>query len=119
MPGPTTITLGGQHFEIQPLTLGQIEALDIAITVPDSEDPQERVRRSTGRMVGALAAALSVDHPEMTAEKIKATRMTRKEVLAAYIAVLEHSGLVTAGEAQPPAAGASETGSTGSASTEG
>jgi hypothetical protein len=96
---PITITLAGQPYTVQPLTLGQIEELSIAVVTPTHDDPQENVRRNFARTVGILRAALAQDYPALTPEALRALRITRLELNTATDAILTHSGLVTSGEA--------------------
>lgn len=117
----TTITLAGKTYVIQPLTLGQLEDHDVAVSLPDSTDPRENTRRSYVRVREVIASALADGYPEMTAEALKKLRVSRDELMGAYNAVLVHSGLVPKekdkrpGEEEPPAAGAT----TGVSSSEG
>lgn len=92
------ITLGDKAYTIpQPLNLGQLRDLSIAVTLPELPDPQEVVRRSYERAIAAIAAALIEDYPEMTAAAIYKIRgITNKQMRAAYDAILEFSGLIPA-----------------------
>ena len=112
MTEPTTITLAGQPYTVQPLTLGQIEDLSVAVVVPDSEYPADNVRRSFQRSIDAIVVALSVDHPDMTSDALRKMRITRQELRDAYGAVLRLSGLVAAEGDKPgeERAGADSTG---------
>lgn len=112
---PVTITLAGAPYTIAPLELGQIEDIGFASALPDTGDPQEDMRRGFRRAREIVAAALSRDYPEMTAEKLRTLAVAKGEMSAAVSAVFDLSGLVPKGEATPPAAGAS----TGTGSTEG
>lgn len=106
MADKITVTLAGTDFPITvPLTLGQLEDLEIAVVVPAADDPQEEMRRSQARGTGILLAALAGDNPDLTVEKLKAMRITRKERSEAIATILDVSGLApkkdaAAGEAQ-------------------
>jgi hypothetical protein len=104
------ITLAGKEFSIASLTLGQIEDLSIAIVLPDTDDPQENIRRSYSRTLATLTTALRKSFPDMTAQALRDMTITREELSAAYSAVLRHSGLMPkenapgeAGPAEQPA----------------
>ena len=68
-----TIELAGQEYVIRPLTVGQLEALHVEQL---REAPKDEVLKTYwGRHVSTIAAALSVDHPEMTEEAVKKLRL--------------------------------------------
>lgn len=100
-----TITLGGEEFEILvPLTIGQLEDLRVAVVFTPPEDPVENVRYSAKRERAILLAAM----PDMTEEKLLATRAFPREMNAAVSAILVGSGLIVprdpaTGEAQAEA----------------
>lgn len=91
----TTITLEGNPYTIKPLTVGQLEDLTAAILMPDTGDPQADARRGFQRMTGSIAAALAIDHPEITVDAIRAMRVTRHELVTAHAQVLEHSAIAS------------------------
>jgi hypothetical protein len=92
---PITITLGERTFTVQPLTVGQLEDLTVAIFAPDTGDPQKDARRGFERMIEALAAALSEDHPDVDAAAIRKMQATRHELVTAHAQVLELSEIAT------------------------
>jgi len=95
MGKPITITLGGQPYTIQPLTVGQLEDITVAILAPDTDDTQKNARLGFERMIEALAAALKEDHPSVTVEAIRKMRITRHELMTAHAQVLEHSEIAS------------------------
>jgi hypothetical protein len=112
---PITITLEEKAYKISQLTIGQQCDLQIGVVLPTSADPQENVQRAFQRNMAVIAAALSVDHPELTKEKLWSMRISPKERVAAVDAILEFAGLVkpppakegtAAGEAPAAAAAA-------------
>lgn len=106
-----TITLEGKPYTVSQLTLGQLRDLSIGITLPDTSDPQDVIRRSFDRAVAVISAALVGDHPEMTPEALYTMRISRAEMRAANEAVLRFSGLLPAADAPPgEGAGAGSTG---------
>jgi hypothetical protein len=106
-----TITLAGKPYTVSQLTLGQLRDLSIGVTLPDTTEPQDVVRRSFDRAVAVISAALIGDHPDMTAEVLYTMRITRAEMRAANEAVLRFSGLLPAADAPSgEAAGAESTG---------
>lgn len=90
-----TITLGGQDYAIQPLTIGQLEDVTAAIVAPDTADPQKNARLGFERMIETIAAALKDDHPAVTVEAIRKMRITRRELMVAHAQVLELSEVVS------------------------
>lgn len=97
--------LGDREFEVRPLTIGQLEDLDVAVTLEDSTDPQENTRRSFRRMRMAIAAAVEEDYPDVTEDVIKKMRVTRDELLGCYISILQFSGLKRRGKDAKPGEG--------------
>ena len=103
MSGPTTITLAGQAFEIQPLNLGQIEKIVDAI----GDAGRITTKGSFDYALSIISAALAVSgRADLTPEALRGMMIRADEMRAAQDIVLRHSGLAPSGEAQPPAAGA-------------
>lgn len=91
----TTIMLAGQPYTIQQLTIGQQRDLQVGVTLPPADDPQENVRRAFDRNLAIIVAGLSKDHPQITMDKLLDMRgSTPQERVAAVNAILEFSGLV-------------------------
>lgn len=89
------IHLAGIDYDIQPLTIGQLESLHIGVVEPQSEDPQESARQLWKRNIGIIVSALSVDYPHMTAEKLATLRVgSFKDVTKVVDSILIFSGLV-------------------------
>src|SRR5262245_45270444 len=106
-----TVTLAGKPYTVSQLTLGQLRDLAIGVTLPDTPDPQDVVRRSFDRAVAVISTALVVDHTDMTPDALYKMRISRDEMRAANDAVLRFSGLLPAKEAPPgEVAGAVSTG---------
>src|SRR5260370_526771 len=63
---PITITLADKSYAIQQLTIGQDCDLRVGVVLPQSDDPQENIRRAFERNVSIIVAALSADYPELT-----------------------------------------------------
>lgn len=70
-----TITLAGQKYDIQPLTVGQLQDLHIGVVEPTPTDPVEGTRKWWSRNVALIAIALSSDHPQMTADIVGKMRL--------------------------------------------
>jgi len=96
-----TIKLAGKDYEVAELTLGQIEELGVASVLAPASDPQEEMRNSFKRSLGILAAALAVQHPDMTVDSMRTLRITRTELREGVRAVLRHSGLELRDDAAP------------------
>lgn len=88
-----TITLGGSQYKISQLTLGQLRDLSIGVALPDIADEQEIVKRSFDRAVSVIVAALRVEHPEMTMEKLYTLPITGEELRNVHHEVLVFAGL--------------------------
>jgi hypothetical protein len=102
-----TITLAGQPYTIQPLTIGQQRDLQIGVTIPPSDDPQENVRRAFDRNLAVILAALSDGYPQITRDALLQMRgSTPQERVAAVNAILEFAGLVARTETPPGEAAA-------------
>jgi hypothetical protein len=112
MLDPITITLAGNAYTIQQLTIGQQCDLGVGVVLPQSEDPQENVRRAFQRNMSIIAAALAEDHPTLTKDALFKMRITPQERIAAVDAILKFAGLVQtvkpgeAAEGEAPAAAA-------------
>ena len=94
-----TLALGGRHFEIRPLKLGQLRH------VLDALDAM--AGKSGGGLIEAAAAVVAAGlkpvHPEITAEAVLDLEATVEELNVAVASVLRIAGLKPAGEAQPVA----------------
>lgn len=101
-----TITLAGKDYTVGELRLRALRDIHTAALIENMpEDPQEDVRRFYDRTAGVIAAALRCDHPEMTLDAVLDLAVTRDELIAANNRILQHAGLVPAGEAKPGEAG--------------
>jgi hypothetical protein len=105
MPNVISITLAGQAYEIQRLTLGQQRALHIgmakSIDVPEAA--ADRIDFAYDSDVAIVATALSRTHPDMTKDAIFDLETTKEEIGVAALAVLRFSGLAQPqGEAEAP-----------------
>ena len=98
------ITLAGQEYEIDMLTLEQLEELHVAAVIKDSPDEGENVRAFYKRCLGVIAACLVTKHPAMTVDAMRKMKITRNEMVAANNACLKFSGL-TPGEVGAAAPG--------------
>jgi hypothetical protein len=87
------LTLAGRDYELRPLTLGQLRLLLDAIAALGG--------KSGGALVEAaaeiIAAGLSRDHPELTAEAVLALEIGLDEANRAVAAILRAAGLSPAG----------------------
>jgi hypothetical protein len=129
MKAEVTIALGGQSYKIRRLTLGQQRALGIGVAKGNEAKRQsdETAKMLAGAeliaarakaegesydyFVEIVAAALSRDHPTMTAEAIYAVESDLDEICAAARKILAFTGYVPVGETRAAAA------STGDGST--
>jgi hypothetical protein len=109
MSESVSIKLGDKTYAVQPLTIGQIMDLRVAVALPPTGDSREDAKREMQRSIDVLVAALHLDYPDVTAESISAMRVPWAEFNTAVTGVLELSGLVhkapAPGEAQAAAAG--------------
>lgn len=97
-----TVTLEGKAFHATvPLTLGQLEDLNVAIVLPGSDDPQLEVRKNGERNRGIILAALAPENPDMTDASLKAMRATNAEYTQAINDILDASGLIAKKDAVP------------------
>jgi hypothetical protein len=108
-----TITLEGKPYTIGQLNLGQLRDLSIGVTLPDSGDPQDNVRRTFDRSVGVIAVGVGAAHPTLTLAALYNMNITRNEMRDATNAILKFAGLLPeappAGSAPPgEGAGAAE-----------
>jgi hypothetical protein len=95
MTDKLTVTLEGKEFQVTvPLTLGQIQDCRVAVVLPQGEDPQEEVKREFKRSSDILIAALSLENPEINADKLRSMRISREEFTLAVNDVLDATGLV-------------------------
>lgn len=101
-----SITLAGQKFEIQPLTVGQLQDLHIGVVEPIPDDPADSVRQFWSRNIKLIAIALAEAHPQMTEETIRkmrlgtlpAVKQTVEDILV-FAGIVEKKGQKS-GEAQ-------------------
>ncbi len=98
---PITITLEEKPYKIQQLTIGQQCDLNVGVMLPTTTDMKESVRLAFEFNLSVIAAALAVDHPEITKEKLYTMRVTPQERVAAVNAILEFAGLAPAKESKP------------------
>ena len=96
-----TITLGDRQFEIKEFTIGQVEQVH---EILDLARESNHRRAATNREL--IAAALSQDHPDATAESLKAIRVPNIQELAkAADQILEFGGWVVPDKAAAASAG--------------
>jgi hypothetical protein len=108
------IRLGARDFELRPLTLGQLRHLLDALDA--------MAGKSGGALIDAAAevvtAGLAAAHPDLTADAVLSCEASLAELNAAVASILTMAGLHPAGEAQPVASAAANSGAipaTGSA----
>lgn len=89
-----TITLAGKPYTVSQLTLGQLRDLSVGVTLPDTPDPQEVVRRSFERAASIIVTALRDSNPDLTVDSLYKLPITRDEMRAANDAILKFSGLI-------------------------
>lgn len=94
-----TLVLGGRHFDIRPLKLGQLRQ------VLDALDGM--AGKAGGGLIEAaaqvVAAGLKPAHPDLTADAVLDLEATVEQLNAAVTAVLRVAGLKPAGESTPVA----------------
>lgn len=99
------LSLAGQTFTIQPLTVGQLEELHVGVVTPEGSGPKEKMRSFYERNIEILAVALSSDHPNMTADTIRKMRIgTLQAMTGAVSDILDFSGISKKEDAKPEAA---------------
>ncbi|MGB8600869.1 MAG: hypothetical protein WCD42_01600 [Rhizomicrobium sp.] len=102
MSDPVTISLGGASYDVgSPLTVQQL--IDVRVIVFDQNPLKDKKDDGalTGKLMGAvlqhkidvIAAGLSADYPDKTADALLKTRLTEAEIQAAYAAIIHLSGL--------------------------
>lgn len=107
MPETIKVTLAGSDYTITvPLTLGQLEDVNVAVAGIELADPKAEMRRAMEQRREILAVALAPENPSLTAEALKGMRATRAELKAAVDLILEASGLIPSKESVPGEAGA-------------
>jgi soluble P-type ATPase len=103
-----TVTLAGKAYAATvPLTLGQLEDLNVAVMLPSADNPQEEVRQNFKRNIGIILAALAPEHPELTDLAIRNMRSPNAEFTKAVSDILDASGLFK--KAAAPGEAAAET----------
>jgi hypothetical protein len=98
-----TVTLGGRHFEIRPLKLGQLRHLLDAL--------EGMTGKSGGALIEAAATVVTAGvvpaHPDLTADAVLDLEATIVELNAAVATILRIAGLnpveQSSGEARPVA----------------
>ena len=111
------VTLGGRHFEIRPLKLGQLRHLLDAL--------EDMTGKSGGALIEAASAVvtcgLAPAHPDLTSDAILDLEATLEELNAAVAAILRIAGLhpmgKSTGEARPVASPEDLPGSSSAPST--
>jgi hypothetical protein len=95
-PQPITIHLGGEHWQVRPLTLGQIQRIEPLLM------PETQRAGSLAAATEIVAVALSRDHAEVS-KKLHEVEATTGEIAAAMRAVLRFAGFIAsdATEASP------------------
>lgn len=100
------ITLAEKEYTVRRLTLRQSRAIGLGVVRPlPAEDGYSY---AIDQAVGVIAAALSRDYPDVTAESILDLEVTPKELIASSGLILDFSGFIKkadpSGEAAPGAA---------------
>ena len=99
MDNSITIALGGQKFVVSALSLGDIEALDIARAVEDGLGPQGVTKAHYARCIAVISTALrAAGHSEMTPDALRKLEIKTKQMTEAAIAILRFSELIPAKE---------------------
>ncbi len=95
MPKKITIVLEEKEFGITvPLTIGQLEDLQVATALPALPDPQENVRRDFQQSLGIIMAAVTPENPSLTEAALRAMRIPPEELNTAVSKILHESGLI-------------------------
>jgi len=101
-----TIRLGARDFELRPLTLGQLRHLLDALDM--------MAGKSGGALIDAAAevvtAGLAAAHPDLIADTVLGCEASLADLNTAFAAILTMAGLHPAGEAQPVASSAANSG---------
>jgi hypothetical protein len=90
------IRLAGTEYAVRPLTLRQLRLVLPAFARAASVTSGEGVDAA----IDILAAALSLDHPEVTRDALLDVEVSPRELADAVGAVAQLSGLVPTGEAR-------------------
>ena len=95
-PQSITLHLGAEHWQVRPLTLGQIQRIEPLLS------PEAQRTGSLAAATEIVAVALSRDHAQI-AEKLHEVEATTGEIAAAMRAVLRFAGFIAsdAAEASP------------------
>jgi hypothetical protein len=102
MDDKLTISLGGEKFTVEALTLGDIERLDIARAVEDGIGTQAATKAHYQRCIGIISTALVASgRTDMTPDMLRKLRITAKQMTESAIAILKFSELIP----QEPKAG--------------
>jgi hypothetical protein len=86
-PQPIILHLGGEHWQVRPLTLGQIQRIEPLLS------PETQRAGSLAAATEIVAVALSRDHTQI-AEKLHEVEATTGEIAAAMRAVLRLAGFI-------------------------
>jgi len=90
-----TIILEEKEFGITvPLTIGQLEDLQVAVALQPLPDPQENVRRDFEQSLGIIMAAATAENPSLTETALRAMRIPPDELNTAVGTILFESGLI-------------------------
>jgi hypothetical protein len=90
-----TVTLAGKSYHATvPLTLGQLEDLNVAMVLPGDPDPQKEVRKNAERNREIMLAALLPENPELSHDVLRGMRATNQEYIQAISDIIDASGLV-------------------------
>lgn len=94
-PQPITLHLGGEHWQVRPLTLGQIQRIEPLLS------PETQRAGSLAAATEIVAVALSRDHAEI-AKKLHEAEATTSEIAVAMRAVLRLAGFIASDAAETP-----------------
>jgi hypothetical protein len=105
MSDSIVIDVGETAYEIRPFTVQQTEDLHVHGLEFEAMTSEENTRKYYARCLNVIAAALAADHPEVTAETLRKTRLgTFPEITAKVRKILVFSGIwkeVPPGEVAP------------------
>lgn len=88
----SVIVLADREWTINPLPIGVLRQLDLHMTTPvNPEEPSS----AFDKYVQVISSALQSDYPEMSVDAVMKLRTDIPELMAAYVAILRHSGMLS------------------------
>jgi len=101
------ILLEGKPYKFTvPLTLGQLEDLQVGVSLAEDPDPQVEARRSQQRVRSVILAAAAPENPTLTDDSLKAMRLEDGELMAAFDTILSVTGMKKPKPGEAPAGAA-------------